>query len=246
VEASTSPIKVNSARSSQCFGSSRTMVNLESLNGSPCADRFKLAEITLTVPVMLVDKESVGRSAATREEAVRRARMVGELRAQNKTFEEIGQTLGISAKRARQLYLRSGSLDQDLYLGKPIPPSLKQAMYWGEFQSPGEVRAAILDGRFKVTGKPKAQTTVQRIGLAKFSEICAFLSIDERALPPSVPVAVRMAGLINEGTTIDVALEEIIGNSTHLRKVAKIIARITTNLSPAALKRFQDWGSATD
>lgn len=200
----------------------------------------------MTVSKILVDKESVSRSAATREEAMRRARMVAELRAENRTFEEIGQTLRISAKRARQLYLRSCSVDQDLYLGKPVPPSLKQAMYWGEFQNPDEVKAAILDGRFKLTGKPTAQTTVQRIGQAKFAEICAFLSIDQGSLPHSAPVEVRMAAAINEGATLDAAFEEIIGSSTHLRKVAKMIARITTNLSPEALKRFQDWGAATD
>lgn len=171
-------------------------------------------------------------------------RKATKLRQQGKTFDDIAVSMGISVLRARQLFARGERLEQELFRGKLIPPALKQAMIRGGFGDPDELRAALLDGRFRLTGRSHPQTTVDGIGRAKFAEICAFLHVNPLTLPYAEPVEVRIAKAIANGEPIDTATFEVIGNSLHLRNILKRAARLTGLLTPAARKRFEEWGAS--
>lgn len=177
-------------------------------------------------------------------QVLRSIKKATKLREQKKTFDEIAEILDITPLRARQLVARGERLDLELFQGKLIPPPVKLAMDRGGFRDPVEVRAALLDGSFRLTGRLQPQTTVDGIGKAKFVAICAFLRVNPSKLPYAAPAEVRIARAIASGEPIDQAVIEVIGNSVHLRSVLKFAARLTSQLTPASRKRFQEWGTS--
>lgn len=188
-------------------------------------------------------KSTVHRRVVAKPDTIERLTKVAKLRARKHTFAEIGKIMGISIQRAKQLYARSQRLALETFEGALVTPTVRQAVERGGFSSPGELKAAILDGRVKYIGKPFAQSTISGIGQVKFSELCTFFGIDEAMMPHADPAEVRIASLLNAGEPIDQAFAELIGSNTHLRKTLRTVARLTTHLSPEALQRLQKWGA---
>lgn len=176
------------------------------------------------------------------------ARLAARLRRAKLKGREIAATLGVSVQRASALARKGEQLiANDVYFkGKLAPPVVRQAMDRGGFSTPSAVADAIRDGRFRLTHAAISQSTVDGIGRAKFKTLCQFFDIPPESLPDAVPLETRIAAKINGAVAVDQALRQLIGNSAHVRRCVKVIAKMTGELTPDGLARLQRWGADLD